>query len=256
MSQEQPRRSAADQLAVKYGDLFNVSKELAAKPVAPQDAATMQAAENMTLGNTQRGGPAAVMQSAAAVNEKLGAVGHYDYTDIARDQGVTVTETDVGGRRIVTESVGDQVVGQYTQPVAGIGGSPAAVTHKDGITIGEALEASTVMAGNKPINQSDAAAIQAAEARATGTNEIASGGVGGSAQSAANWNARTARYEEKTRLGEVLGDATEKLPSEKAATREDAEVVRQAELGNNPRMATHPGGVADSVAAAARLNMK
>ncbi|KAF5937404.1 hypothetical protein HYC85_024910 [Camellia sinensis] len=86
-----------------------MSGELASKPIAPQDAATMQAAENMALGNTQKGGVAAVMQSAAAVNERGGAVGHYDYTDVAREQGVTVTETVIGPRRIITETVVDQV---------------------------------------------------------------------------------------------------------------------------------------------------
>lgn len=37
-------------------------------------------------------------------------------------------------------------------------------------------------------------------------------------------------------------------------TREDAEGVIGAEVRNNPDMVTHPGGVASSMAAAARLN--
>lgn len=37
-------------------------------------------------------------------------------------------------------------------------------------------------------------------------------------------------------------------------TREDAEGVIGAELRNNPNMSTTPGGVAASMAAAARLN--
>jgi hypothetical protein len=37
-------------------------------------------------------------------------------------------------------------------------------------------------------------------------------------------------------------------------TREDAEGVVSAELRNNPNPVTQPGGVAASVAAAARLN--
>lgn len=37
-------------------------------------------------------------------------------------------------------------------------------------------------------------------------------------------------------------------------TRQDAEGVVSAELRNNPNVATHPGGVAASMAAAARLN--
>ncbi|GMP99760.1 hypothetical protein CsSME_00047113 [Camellia sinensis var. sinensis] len=104
-----------------------MSGELASKPISPQDAATMPAAENMALGNTQKGGVAAVMQSAAAVNERGGAVGHYDYTDVAREQGVTVTETVIGPRRIITETVVDQVVGQYTQPGTGQGRSSGSI---------------------------------------------------------------------------------------------------------------------------------
>ncbi|KAL7226612.1 hypothetical protein ACSBR1_021667 [Camellia fascicularis] len=243
--------------AIKYGDLFDVSGELALKPIPPQDAATMQAAENMALGNTQKGGVAAVMQSAAAVNERGGAVGHYDYTDVAREQGVTVTETVIGPRHIITETVADQVVGQYTQPGTGQGRSPAApVINRDAITIGEALEASALSAGNKPVDQSDAAAIQAAEMKATGSNEIASGGIAATAQSAATRNVRTMLDEDKTKLADVLEDASVKLASDKPVTREDAEGIIVAELRNNPRMATHHGGMADSVAAAARLNMK
>lgn len=49
-------------------------------------------------------------------------------------------------------------------------------------------------------------------------------------------------------------NATIKLPADKEATRQDAEGVVSAELRNNPNVATRPGGVAASVAAAARLN--
>lgn len=48
--------------------------------------------------------------------------------------------------------------------------------------------------------------------------------------------------------------ATSKLPADKAATQQDAEGVVSAGLRNNPNLVTHPGGVAASVAAAARLN--
>lgn len=114
MSQEQPQRPRDDQRshqeAIKYGDVFDLSGSLASKPIAPQDTSTTQAAENMVLGQTQKGGPAAVMQSAAAVlNERIGAVRHRDVSDIARDQGITVGEVDVGGTRVVSEEVGGQV---------------------------------------------------------------------------------------------------------------------------------------------------
>lgn len=53
-----------------------------------------------------------------------------------------------------------------------------------------------------------------------------------------------------------MQDATQKLPADKPVTREDAKAVIGAEIRNSPNMATTPGGVAESLAAAARLNQK
>lgn len=113
LSQEQPQKLRPQHdhdLPINYGDVFDVSGELASQPVAQRDAAAMQAAENMALGKTQRGGPAAVMQSAAEANERAGFTSHSTATHIARDQGVTVSESTVAdGNRIITEAIGDQV---------------------------------------------------------------------------------------------------------------------------------------------------
>ncbi|CAA2994049.1 Hypothetical predicted protein [Olea europaea subsp. europaea] len=133
---------------------------------------------------------------------------------------------------------------------------PAAALAPDAITVGEALEAAALSAGNKPIDESDAAAIQAAETRATGLGHVVPGGVGAKAQSAAAHNIRTTRDELKTKLGDVLEDATEKLIDDKPVTREDAEGVINAEIRNKPDLATHPGGVSASMAASARLNQE
>lgn len=108
MSQEQPRRAAED--PVKYGDVFNVSGEIASQPIAPRDAALMQSAETTVFGQTQKGGPAAVMQSAADVNLSIGAVGHDDITNITRDQGVRLSEGFVGDRHVIAEAVGGEVI--------------------------------------------------------------------------------------------------------------------------------------------------
>ncbi|KAK2647021.1 hypothetical protein Ddye_022216 [Dipteronia dyeriana] len=196
------------------------------------------------------------MQSAADQNERAGLVGHHDVTDIAGEQGVSVTETDVPGGRIITEAVGGQIVGQiYVEPtpvaptVAAVG-----VVQQGSITIGEALEATAQTARDKPVDQSHAAAIQAAEVRATGSNVIIPGGLAALAQSAVAHNESVYRYEDKIKLGAVLTGATRKLAADKAATRQDAEGVVSAELRNNLNVATHPGGVTASVAAAARLN--
>lgn len=78
-----------------------------------------------------------------------------------------------------------------------------------GITIGEALEATALTAGQKPVEWSDAAAIQAAEVRATGRTTISPGGVAAAAQSAATLNARTARDEDKTKLADILAVITQ-----------------------------------------------
>jgi len=110
MSQEQPRRPQPGQDPIKYGDVFNVSGNLAKKPVAPEDAAMMQSAETRVLGQTQLGGAASVMQSAANQNERAGLVSHLDVNDVASDGGVTVSETQVPGRRIITEAVGGKVL--------------------------------------------------------------------------------------------------------------------------------------------------
>lgn len=106
--------------AVGYGDVFAVKGELARTPVAPQDAAMMQAAENAVLGQAPRGGAgaAAVMQSAARRNERLGVVPRDEATDAAAEGGVAVTEARVPGGRVVTEFVADQVGDQFCAVVA------------------------------------------------------------------------------------------------------------------------------------------
>lgn len=72
------------------------------------------------------------------------------------------------------------------------------------ITIGEALEATVLTAGDKPVERSDAAAIQAAETRATGMNATVPGGIAAQALAAADANARETRNEGKTKLRDIL----------------------------------------------------
>ncbi|TKV98091.1 hypothetical protein SEVIR_9G537800v4 [Setaria viridis] len=272
MSQGQPRRPSDQQQAaggehgaVRYGDVFPaVSGGLAEKPVAPQDAATMQSAESLVFGfgQTIRGGPGATMQSAATTNERMGVVGHDQATDATAVQGVTVSETRVPGGRLVTEFVAGQAVGQYLAPddataggAAGAGGVAAAgVVDNTKVTIGEALEATALAAGDEPVERSDAAAIQAAEARATGLHANVPGGLAAQAQSAAAANAWAARDEDKTTIGDVLANATAKLVADKTVESADALRVAGAENRNKGDATARPGGVAASMAAAAKLN--
>lgn len=92
--------------------------------------------------------------------------------------------------------------------------------------------------------------------RATGSNLTVQGGVAAAAQTAADQNARAAREEDKVKLRDVLSDARSKLPADKGATREDAERVVSAEMRNKLDLTTTPGGVAEAVTTAARLNQE
>ncbi|XP_040383932.1 late embryogenesis abundant protein 31-like [Oryza brachyantha] len=132
------------------------------------------------------------------------------------------------------------------------------------ITIGEALEATALSAGDRPVEPSDASAIEAAEARAAGRPLQDDGDDGAPAQmgclaararAAADANALAARDEDKTTLGDVLADATVKLQgADKEVEREDAARVVGVEVRSKPDAMARPGGVAASIAAAARLN--
>ncbi|XP_009411288.2 late embryogenesis abundant protein D-34 [Musa acuminata AAA Group] len=265
MSQNQPTRPVRGQeQPIRYGDVFAVSGSLAGEAISPRDAAMMQSAENRALGQTPQGGAASVMESAAMWNEQCGLVGHEQFSDTPGRQGVSVTQTDVPGcpgQRLVTEFVAGQAVGQYFFNTAAGGGADeaggvAVVMWTDKVSIGEALEAAATTAGNKPVDASDAAAIQAAEATAAGANAVTPGGVAAAAQAAAAANALKYRDDEKTKLGDVVADASVWMAMDKEATREDAERVVVAEMRNNPEMRAHPGGVGASMVAAARLNQE
>ncbi|KAJ0981702.1 hypothetical protein J5N97_009957 [Dioscorea zingiberensis] len=256
MSQEQPRRPQEQSSPIRYGDVFDVSGSLSSQAVAPQDAAMMQSAENLTTGQTILGGAASIMQSAANRNERAGHVTHDDVSNAAADQGVSVTQSDLPGRQVITETVAGQVVEQYVRPEPVSATAPSGALQKEAISIGEALEAAAMTAGNKPMTLSDAAAIQAAEAIITGGSVPTPGGVAAEAQSAAAANELVTRVEYKTKLSDVLSDATMKLSGDRAVTKEDAERVIGAELRNSPEGMTRPGGVAESVTAAARINQE
>ncbi|KAK8711595.1 hypothetical protein V6N13_146873 [Hibiscus sabdariffa] len=120
-----------------------------------------------------------------------------------------------------------------------------------GISIGEALEATAITVGDKPVDRGDVAAIRVAEARAAGGSVA---GLGAKAQAAVNFNDRVTYDYNKITISDVLSDATAKLPRDKAVTSEDADGVRGAEVRNKPESMPTPGGVADTLATAARVN--
>ncbi|CAN6244892.1 unnamed protein product [Urochloa humidicola] len=173
--------------------------------------------------------------------------------------GLQVTETDLpAGRRMVTTSAGGQVMAQFTVPVPVPDENVAEDT--DAVTVGEALQAA---ASDRPVSLADAAAVQAAEMRATGLGGNLPGGVAAAAQKAAEAN--MAQQEggggkaAAVRIGDVVGDAAAALPANKVATREDAVKVAAAAARNEGKRAGGGGGgkgigVVDAVAAAADMN--
>ncbi|WVZ74813.1 hypothetical protein U9M48_022945 [Paspalum notatum var. saurae] len=174
--------------------------------------------------------------------------------------GLQVKETDLpAGRRLVTASAGGQVMAQFTVPVPDQ--EVAAAT--DAVTVGEALQAAAqTSAGDRPVGGADAAAVQAAEARATGLCGAVPGGLAAAAQQAAEANVRAEGVGGKVRLSlrDVVGDdaAAAALPADKVATREDAEKVAAAAARNAGKGAGAAGnkgsGVVQAVAAAADMN--
>ena len=71
------------------------------------------------------------------------------------------------------------------------------VLDSDPITVGEALEATAFSAPNKAVDQSDVAAIQAAEARATRINVIRAGDVAAAARTAAEINVKATHEDDQ-----------------------------------------------------------
>ncbi|KNA23750.1 hypothetical protein SOVF_022140 [Spinacia oleracea] len=247
MAQEQPKKEAGkpdQQHTFKYGDVFYVSGQAENKPVLPEDASSMESAEKIVMGHSPYGGPASSMRTTAEANVQAGLV---DPNSRRTTEGIRVTESGDHGTRIVTESVNDEVVGQFIEPQFAESTTPK-------VTIGETLDAVALYAGDQPIDDADAAAIAAAEKRAVGADPPPGWGLGAEARYAADRNVRAPRPEFMTTLDDVLKDASHKLARDKAVTTEDAKVVMEAEVCNNPEMTTTIAGVGEMMSAAARLN--
>ncbi|KAL2612445.1 hypothetical protein R1flu_024137 [Riccia fluitans] len=248
MSHEQLQRP------VTYGDVFPATQfqgqVLADQPITMEDASLMQSAEAMTFGKTQKGGAASVMQAAASKNVDQGLVERKAHSLLA-EFGMTVAQTALPGAVMDVSYVAGSPVAATAHPTP----TDPAIAALDAVTIGEALEAAAVGAGDRPMDENDASAILSAEAHATGMSRPIKGGVGSVAQSAAELNQRVVNPNEKTTLADVLTDATVALPADKVVTREDAEKIIQAELRHKPPSeGIAEGGVGAAIAAAAELN--
>ncbi|XP_021764266.1 late embryogenesis abundant protein D-34-like [Chenopodium quinoa] len=257
MTEEQhpPEVTGPYEEPIKYGDVFIVSGQVANKPILPEDAAAMEAGERNVMGQSPLFGPASVMQSAASINVQSG---YCDPDSNPNHEGVQVTESDMNGIRIITESVSDEVVGQYVEPnfTGPSATSPAEqAQERESVTIGEALEAVALSAGDHPVDKADAAAIEAAEKRALGVDTMPHGGLAEEAYNAAAWNAKTLGYEFRTTMDDILRDASDKLSHDKPVTHEDAKEILEAEAKNDPANAITAGGVGEMMSAAASLNI-
>lgn len=235
---------------ITYGDIFRVSGEVEKEPITVKDAALMQSAETRAVGNSHKGGAAAIMQSAAEINEILGLVDRKRET-IAAAEGMAVIETQVPGQVLCTEFIAGQPVHSELKPVP----TRHSVAASDAITIGQALEAAAIKKGEKPIDLNDARAIQSAEKRATGNPITQKGGLAATAQAAAELNPRVNDVG-KTTLSNILLAASEDLPADKAVTREDAEKIMEAEARGSPHGRPQSGGIGEVMQAAAELNEK
>lgn len=83
-------------------------------------------------------------------------------------------------------------------------GHGAPTLDREFVTIGEALEAVALSAGNHPVDSADAAAIEAAEKRALGVDTLPKGGLGEEAHQAAEFNAKILQVEIRTTMDDIL----------------------------------------------------
>ncbi|KAG0615805.1 hypothetical protein M758_5G068000 [Ceratodon purpureus] len=232
---------------ITYGDILGAGGQLGKNAVTPEDAALMQSAEARTYGKTHKDGAAAVMQAAAEENVKAGFVKRDDHSQVA-EEGVVAQEILVPGAAIDLEFIGGQPVMASVKPTP----TDSFLATSDAITIGDALEAAAVGGGDRPVEKSDARAIQSAVMRATGAPPMA-GGLAAAAMSAADLNPRVPSAD-KTTLADILMDASIYMEADKIVTQEDAAKVLDAELRSSRTGEPSPGGVAAAIQAAADIN--
>ncbi|XP_013617047.1 PREDICTED: late embryogenesis abundant protein D-34-like [Brassica oleracea var. oleracea] len=116
----------------------------------------------------------------------------------------------------------------------------------------EALKAASINVGYKPVETRDLAAIKEVEARATGES---GGSITAVANEAVTRNKKIGKEDEnKIHLRDIIAEIDVKITRDRSVTSEDAEAVVQAELTHPPYNHIIPGGVAESVTAAYRLN--
>ena len=79
-------------------------------------------------------------------------MGKAQITGPVADAGATVIEAELAGRRVVTESIGGQVVAKMMTPAPVAMTDPPDALDKDAVTIGRALEPVVAMAGDRLVD--------------------------------------------------------------------------------------------------------
>ncbi|EOA14893.1 hypothetical protein CARUB_v10028222mg [Capsella rubella] len=160
------------------------------------------------------------------------------FTNISVEEHFSVSQSSPGG--------------QFAGPTEQISTAAEALIGRS-TTLTEALKAAAMNVGHKPVETTDVAAIKEVESRAIGDNiEGDRGGVTAVASEAVARNEKIDKKGEKTNLQDVIAETDVKVTRDKSVSSEDAEAVVQAELNHSHRII--PGGVAESVAAAYKLN--
>lgn len=122
-------------------------------------------------------------------------------------------------------------------------------------TLTEALKAAAINVGHKPVETTDLAAIKEVEARATDGDIERGDSVTAVASEAVARNKKAGKEDaKKIHLRDIIAEIDVKVARDRAVTSEDAEAVVDAELNHSPYNHVIPGGVAESVAAACKLN--
>ncbi|CAH2070138.1 unnamed protein product, partial [Thlaspi arvense] len=143
--------------------------------------------------------------------------------------------------------------GQFVGPTEQISTAAEALVGRS-TTLTEALKAAAINVGHKPVETTDVAAIKEVEARATGDDVEKAGGVTTVAKAAVSRNEKIDEKDEKTKLRDVIAEIDVRVTRDRSVTSEDAEAAVKAELTHSPLNNIIPGGIAESVTAAYKLN--
>ncbi|KAL3698148.1 hypothetical protein R1sor_012224 [Riccia sorocarpa] len=183
-----------------------------------------------------------------------GATRDVDVTGGTGDQDATM-DTDVTGATgyqgagMIAAQVYPAATPMLTAWATPAGDTSHFMVHANGRNSGHALEVAGARQADKPLTETDARAIQSAEARATGGNTR--GGLADMAQAVVDTPGIGG---EDVKVVDVLADATRVLSDDKPVTPEDAYIVESVEIRNSATGEVVEGGIAATLHQAAAVN--